>query len=102
MPEFYDKPGKNATVTNRHISILYILLDFLYIKTYFIYSMSKIQDKQLIERFTSECARRGFTLEEMGAAIGRTKGWASQLVNGKTKRPGWRTQNEMRRFLGEI
>lgn len=64
--------------------------------------MSKTSDKKLVKRFIEECASRGLTLEQMGAAVGKTKSWAGMLVNGQIKRPYWRTRNLIRQFLGEI
>jgi len=63
--------------------------------------MSKTSDIRLVKKFIDTCAARNMRLEDMGLAVDKTKGWASMLVNGKIKRPHWRTRNLMRRFLGE-
>lgn len=59
-------------------------------------------DIGLVERFVSRCAKLGFTLEQMGESVGRTKAWASRLVLGEITRPHWRTRNRIKEFLGEL
>lgn len=84
------------------ISILYKLLDKIDNPSYILYKMYKNSDRGLVKRFVTECARRGFTLAEMGAAVGKTRAWASLIINGRIKRGHWRTRNLMKQFLGEL
>lgn len=78
------------------------MLDNLNNKFYIMNTMSKKTDYEMVKRFIEECARLGLSVEEMGARVGRSKGWASMLINGKISRPHWRTRNLISRFLGEL
>lgn len=64
--------------------------------------MNNKRDRELIDRFTAACAKKRMTLEQMGAAVSRSKNWASQIVNGKTKQLRFQTRNLIREFLGEL
>ena len=59
-------------------------------------------DKQLIDRYVKMCARSRMTLEDMGRAVGRTKAWASAVVNRKTTRLQFATRNRILEYMGEL
>ena len=81
---------------------LHFLLDNINIKSYYKDRMLKHNDKELIGRFVKTCARQRMTLEDMGRAVGRTKGWASMIINGKVKTLRFCTRNRVLEFLGEL
>jgi hypothetical protein len=60
------------------------------------------KDAKLIQKYIHRCARSRMTLERMASAVGRTKGWASLIVNGKITRLQFGTRNRIREFLGEL
>jgi len=59
-------------------------------------------DKPLIEKFILICSMKRMTLKEMSNAVGRSKNWASLLVNGKTLRLRFSTRNRILEYLGEL
>ena len=56
-------------------------------------------DQKLILRFIARCSREHLTLEMAGKRVGRSKGWASLIVNGKIKRLKFQTKNLILDFL---
>ena len=64
--------------------------------------MSRNKDIELIQRLISECSRRHMTLEQMAVAVGRSKGWASTIVNGKTRSLKFSTRSLVMKFLGDL
>lgn len=42
------------------------------------------------------------TLEKMGRAVGRSKGWASAIVNEKIGQLQFGTRNRILEYLGEL
>lgn len=59
-------------------------------------------DKKLIQRYIRKCSKSRMTLGEMGQAVGRTKGWASLLVNGQIGQLRFATRNRILEYLGEL
>lgn len=68
---------------------------------YYKHRMNNNADRLMVKRFVNKCISLDMNLEQMGAAVGRTRGWASQLINERIKNPRWRTRNRIARFLGE-
>lgn len=64
--------------------------------------MNNKSDTTLIEQFISKCAGLGLTLEQMGQAVDRTKGWASMIINGQITRLRFSTRNRIKKFMGEL
>ena len=64
--------------------------------------MDKKKDAEIIQAYILHCAQKRMTLAKMGRAIGRTKGWASAIVNGRTKRLMFSTRNRILEYLGEL
>ena len=64
--------------------------------------MTHQNDIKLIQEYVHKCARSRMTLERMALAVGRTKRWASLIVNGKITRLQFGTRNRIREFLGEL
>ena len=62
--------------------------------------MTTTTDKELIARFIKKCVLADMTLAEIGAAVGRTKAWASHITRGETVALRFQTRNRMLRFLG--
>jgi len=42
------------------------------------------------------------TLEEMGRAVDRSKGWASEIINGKIAHLRFCTRNRILEYMGEL
>lgn len=64
--------------------------------------MTENTDRELIKRYVNFCAKQGFNLQEMGALVKRTKGWASLIVNEKIKYLKFETKNRIKAVLGEL
>jgi len=64
--------------------------------------MKQTSDTELIRKFVLKCARARMTLDDMAASVGRTRGWASLLSNGKITHLQFGTRNRIREFLGEL
>jgi len=69
---------------------------------YLIYMMNKEKDFRLIQIYILNCAKKRMTLEKMGQNVGRTKSWASALVNGRITRLQFCTRNRILEYLGEL
>lgn len=72
----------------------------LYIKL----TMKPIQseDAALIGRYVEHAARKGWNVEMTGKKAGRSKGWASRLINGGIGSLKFTTRNRIRIILGEL
>ena len=64
--------------------------------------MNKEKDFRLIQIYILNCAKKRMTLEKMGQNVGRTKSWASALVNGRITRLQFCTRNRILEYLGEL
>ncbi len=59
-------------------------------------------DTALIKKYIRVCSKKRMTLEQMAKAVGRTKGWASLLAQGKITRLWFCTRNRILEYLGEL
>lgn len=59
-----------------------------------------MNDQELIQRYIRWCANNDFNQTKMGELVGRTKQWASWIVNGHTKRLKFTTRNRIKSILG--
>jgi plasmid maintenance system antidote protein VapI len=64
--------------------------------------MTHQDDTGLIREFILRCSRSHMTLNEMARTVGRSRGWASLLINGKITRLQFGTRSRLQKFLGEI
>ena len=78
------------------------MLAISFLILYYIDIMTDKNDMMLIKKFILKCARSRMTLEEMGGTVGRTKGWASMIANGKIARLQFGTRNRILEYLGEL
>ena len=69
---------------------------------YLIYVMGNKNDLKLIRAYILRCSKKRMTLKQMGKAVGRSKAWASKLVNGKTRNLQFGTRNRILEYLGEL
>lgn len=64
--------------------------------------MNKEKDIRLIQTYILNCARKRMTLEKMGQCVGRTKAWASAVVNGRITRLQFGTRNRILEYMGRL
>jgi len=64
--------------------------------------MTANKDIEIIRIFIRRCAKEHKTLKEMGEAVGRTKQWASRLVQGKIKSLRFTTRSMILEYLGKL
>jgi predicted XRE-type DNA-binding protein len=57
-------------------------------------------DILLIQKFILWCKDRGFNQTRIALIAGRTRGWASLLVNGKIKTLNFDTRTTIEKILG--
>ena len=75
-------------------------LDKLAISTYINNSMSNIKDDLIIKWFIDFAISRDWNQSRMAKAVGRTRGWASLLVQGKITTLNFDTRNRIKSILG--
>jgi hypothetical protein len=59
-------------------------------------------DTKIIQAYVLHCSKKRMTLEKMGQAVGRSKGWASAIVNGKIGQLQFGTRNRILEYMGEL
>lgn len=69
---------------------------------YHVDTMSNKNDTEIIRKYIRACAKARMTLPQMADAVGRTKGWASLIINGKITRLQFGTRNRILEYLGEL
>jgi len=77
-----------------------IFLDFLNIYVYIVYIMNNSSDIRLINIFVNWCIANDMNQSEIAKKVGRTRGWASLLVNGKISHLQFTTRNRIKHVLG--
>lgn len=59
------------------------------------------QDQEIIRRFIEKVSRNHLTVEQAASKVGRSKGWASLLINGKIRSLKFQTRNLIIDYLGD-
>jgi len=62
--------------------------------------MSNNPDHDLIKKYIDWCEANNFTQTKMGELAGRTKQWASWLVNGHISKLQFKTRGRIKSILG--
>lgn len=63
--------------------------------------MNKNDDGELIKKFIEWCISKDFNQNKIALIVGKTKGWASLLINGKIHRLQFDTKNQIKKLIGE-
>jgi len=67
---------------------------------YIVYSEIKMTDKMLIKWFIDYAIESGWNQSKMAKVVGRTRSWASDLVNGNIRSLNFDTRHRIKSILG--
>lgn len=74
-------------------------IDFLWRTLYYCYTMNKISDKHLIEKYITHCKALGLTADMAAALVRRSHAWGSLLMHRELGNLQFQTRSRMERVL---